>query len=244
RSRKTLSILLLTASLVSVNWLVFIYAVAEGQLYRASLGYFVTPLVNVILGMLFLGERLRGAQWPAIALAAAGMAWLVLGAGGFPWIELSLAVSFGFYGLVRKKASVGPIVGLTVETAVLAPVGVAFLVFLGLGVGPAAGRETGFETGGPLTVTLLVLSGLSTALPLLWFAAAAKRLPLVSIGFLQFSAPTGQFLLGVLLFDEVVPDRNWLGYALIWAGVSWFAGESYLAARRRRIAIAPGPAPE
>lgn len=220
RDRRTFSRLSLAAVLVTINWSVFIVAMARGELYRAGIGYFVTPVVQIALGTILLGERLRRAQWAAVGLASAGMAVLlgiavVLG-GELPWIEAGLALSFGFYGLVRKGVQAGPVVGLTVETGVLTPVALTWLL---LGPGllsvPAA-----FVEGGTATASLLVLTGVSTAVPLLCFAAAAARLPLSTIGFLQFTAPTGQVLLGVFAYGERPADPSlWFGYALIWLAV-------------------------
>lgn len=232
RDRRMLARLGLAAALVTVNWLVFIVAMARGELYRASIGYFVTPVVQIALGTLLLGETLRRPQWWAVALAVAGMAVLIgvaVAIGGeVPWIEAALACSFGFYGLVRKGAKVGPIVGLTVETGMLTPIALAWILLAPTitAVPPA------FVEGGSVTASLLVLTGVSTALPLLWFAAAAARLPLSTIGFLQFFAPTGQMLLSLLVYGEGPADRRmWIGYTLIWAGVVVLVGDGV----RRRL---------
>jgi len=220
RDRTALRRLMLAAVLVTVNWSVFIVAVARGEMYRAGIGYFVTPVVQIALGTLLLGERLRRAQWCAVGLAGIGMAVLlgiavVLG-GELPWIEAALAISFGFYGLVRKGVKVGPVVGLTVETGVLTPIAIAWLL---LGPGLLA-VPPAFVEGGAATASMLALTGISTAVPLLCFAAAAARLPLSTIGFLQFTAPTGQVLLGVLVYGERPADPSlWFGYALIWLAV-------------------------
>ncbi len=231
RRKRSVALLALTAALVSVNWLIFIYAVASDQLYRAGIGYFVTPFVQIALGMLVLGERLRGLQWAALSLAFAGIVWLIAAAGVFPWIELSLAASFGFYGLLRKRAHAGPIVGLTIETAAITPIALGWLVYAAL----AFDRPAAFVGAGPLPTALLIATGISTALPLLWFAAAAKRLPLTTIGFLQFGAPVGQFLLGVLAFGER-PQKPimWFGYALIWLGVTVLCANSLHHRRRSK----------
>lgn len=229
--RKSVMVLVLTALLISVNWLVFIYALAIGELYRASIGYFVTPMVHIALGLVFLGERLRFAQWIALGLAGLGMLWLMVVAGGLPWIELTLASTFGLYGLLRKRVDAGPMVGLTVETACLLPLAVGYLLWVVFGL------ERGSAMGSvdTLPTVLLFLLGVSTALPLLWFAAAAKRLPLATIGFLQFGAPTGQFLLGVLAFGETVKDpRMWWGYGLIWLGVVCVCVELIRQSKKRK----------
>lgn len=234
RSRSTALVLLVTATLISVNWLVFIYALSTGQLYRAGIGYFVTPMVQIALGTVFLHERLRVAQWVGVCCAGVGIAVLVAVSGTLPWIELSLALSFGFYGLLRKRARVGPIVGMSVETAWLAPLAIGWLLWSGA----HDSASSGFLTGGPTVVALLVLTGASTALPLIWFAGAAVRLPLVTIGFLQFVAPSGQFLLGVVAFGERPADpRAWLGYAAIWSGVVVVSLDAVRTARARRATL-------
>lgn len=232
---RTVGLLAVTALLVTVNWLVFIYATSTGQLYRAGIGYFVTPIVQIVLGTIFLHERLRRFQWAAVACATSGIAWLFVVGGALPWIELTLAVSFGFYGLLRKRTRAGPIVGLTVETAVLTPVAIGYLVWAARS--PAV--HLGVVEGSAATVTLLALTGVSTALPLMWFAAAAARLPLSTVGFLQFSAPTGQFLLGMVAFGERPVDaRMWLGYALIWLGVLALVAELLRTRHLARRALA------
>lgn len=233
RRKRSTALLAGTAALVSANWAVFIYAVASDQLYRAGIGYFVTPFVQIALGMIFFHERLKRLQWAALSLALAGVAWLIAVAGVFPWIELALACSFGFYGLLRKRAHAGPIVGLTIETAAIMPIALGYLVVAAI----TFERAPAFAAGGPLPTALLIATGVSTALPLLWFAAAAKKLPLSTIGFLQFGAPVGQFLLGVLAFGERPPvAAMWWGYALIWVGVAFLVAQStarMLSSRRR-----------
>lgn len=208
--------LAIAALLISGNWLVFVYASSTGQLYRAGIGYLVTPMVQIGLGVAFLGERLRRPQWWALGLAGLGIAELVFLAEGWPWIELSLAAMFGAYGLVRKRVPVSPLTGLTVETLLLLVPALA-----GLGwVHGAMGEGLAIVEAGSGTRALMVGLGLTTAVPLMWFAAAASRLPLSTIGFLQFSAPTCQFLLGVLVFGQRPPDpAMWWGYGAIAFGV-------------------------
>lgn len=231
RRRRSVMALVLTASLVSVNWTIFIYAVATEQLYRAGIGYFVTPIVQIALGVVFLGERLRRLQVASLVLASGGIGWLLVVSGQLPWIALTLASSFGLYGLVRKRADAGPIVGLTVETAVLTPLALGYLLWAWVSLE----RSPVFVTGGVSPTVLLVLTGVSTGLPLLWFAAAAKRLRLATIGFLQFGAPTGQFLLGVVVFGERPPVSSmWWGYGFIWLGVVCLIGEGVVRLRRDR----------
>jgi chloramphenicol-sensitive protein RarD len=234
RDRRALGRLSLAAVLVTINWSVFIVAMARGELYRAGIGYFVTPIVQIALGTMLLGERLRRTQWWAVGFAAAGMATLlgiaILLGGELPWIEAALALSFGFYGLVRKGVAAGPVVGLTIETGMLTPFALAWIL---LGPGLLA-VPPAFVAGGSATASLLALTGISTAVPLLCFAAAAARLPLSTIGFLQFTAPTGQVLLGVLAYGERPADpRLWSGYALIWLAVLVLAADM-LRARLRR----------
>ncbi|MCR9247463.1 MAG: EamA family transporter RarD [bacterium] len=220
RDRRTLLRLTTCALLVTVNWVVFILAMARGELYRAGIGYFVTPVVQILLGTLLLGERLRPGQWYAVGFAIAGMIALlaiaVVVGGEVPWIEAGLALSFGFYGLVRRGVKVGPVVGLAVETGLLTPFALTWLVL----ASTVYSLPLAFPAGGAAVSWLLVLTGISTAAPMLCFAAAAIRLPLSTIGFLQFLAPTGQVLLGLVAYGERPADpRLWWGYALIWAGV-------------------------
>lgn len=235
--RRMLGRLALCAGLITINWLIFIVAMARGELYRAGIGYFITPIVQIVLGTLFLNETLRRGQWWAIGLATSGMVVLIgvgIAIGGeVPWIEFGLASSFGLYGLLRKGASVGPIVGLTIETGMLLPIALAWLCF----APQLLAVPLGFLAGNTATVALLIATGVSTTLPLLCFAAAAARLPLSTLGFLQFVAPTGQFLLGVLAFGERPADGLlWIGYTLIWAGVLALLGEGVRAHFRRRLA--------
>lgn len=237
RRRRAVGVLALTAGLLSVNWLIFIYSIASDQLYRSSIGYFMTPMVQIALGMVFLGERLRVGQWVALGFALLGIGWLLFVAGGFPWLELTLAGTFGVYGLLRKRVDAGPMVGLTVETAWLLPFAVGYLVWVVLFLE----RGSAMGSVGALPTVLLFALGVTTALPLLWFAAAAKRLPLATIGFLQFGAPTGQFLLGVLAFGNEVRDPMlWWGYGLIWLGVVCVCLELAREGRRRRRAVRGG----
>jgi chloramphenicol-sensitive protein RarD len=222
RSRVHLLPLAVAAILISCNWLVFVYASSTGQLYRAGIGYLVTPIVQIGLGVVFLGERLRRPQWWALALASLGMAELVFFAEGWPWIELSLAALFGAYGLVRKRVAVSPLTGLTVETLFLLGPALLGLAWVHASMGPGLA----IVEAEPVTRVLMVGLGLTTAVPLMWFAAAAARLPLSTIGFLQFSAPICQFLLGVLAFGQRPSDpAMWWGYLGIGLGVAVLVGE-------------------
>ncbi|MEJ2522313.1 MAG: EamA family transporter RarD [Gammaproteobacteria bacterium] len=193
RRPRLLGVLAITAALVSVNWLVYIYAVVTDRVMATSLGYYINPLVNVLLGMLFLGERLRRGRVLAVVLAVIGTASLALHLGGLPWISLTLAFSFGFYGLIRKRLALPGMPALFVETALMAPLAVAVLVWF-------AGNGQSAFTDDPRQAALLVLAGPVTLLPLLWFAEAARRLPLNSVGFVQYLAPTLTFLLAVVVF--------------------------------------------
>jgi chloramphenicol-sensitive protein RarD len=195
---------------------VFIYAVATERVLHASLGYFINPLVSVLLGMVVLRERLRPLQWLAMALAFAGVVQLAARTSGIPWIALALAASFGLYGLLRKTAPVEALAGSALETAFMAPLGAAYLFTLHL-------RGTSaFLRGAPATDALLVSTGVITALPLVWFTAAARRLPLATVGFLQYLAPTGQLLIAVLAFHEPFTLRDLVAFCCIWLGLGIF----------------------
>ncbi|MEZ0244946.1 MAG: EamA family transporter RarD [Sphingomonas sp.] len=220
---RTLLYLLASTVMIAINWLVYIWAVQNDHLIEASLGYFINPLVNVALGMAVLGERLRRLQGVAIAIAAVGVA--IMGAsGGALWISLTLAVSFGLYGLIRKVAAIDALGGLTMETLLLAPLCLAWLVHEG-----AAG--TGVWGESPWLDLMLVLAGLVTALPLLMFAAAARRMAYSTIGLLQYIAPTLQFLMAVLLFGEPLHTAHIVTFALIWTGCALYGWDMVRASR-------------
>jgi len=230
RVRRTV---LVTAGLLAANWLTFIWAVNAGRVLEASLGYFVNPLVSVALGVVVLGERLRPAQWVAVGLAGAGVAWLSLGVGTVPWVSLVLAGTFGLYGLLRKTAPVGSLDGLSLEVATMAPV--ALVV-----VGARAAAGAGVVGPGVGTRTLLVLgSGLLTAAPLLLFAGAARRIDLSLVGVMQYVAPTLQFLCGVLVFGEAWEGARAVGYVVVWVALAVYAVEGLWWARRRRVPATP-----
>jgi chloramphenicol-sensitive protein RarD len=213
RSRIALLWLSASAVLIAGNWFTYIWAVTRDHMLDASLGYFINPLVSVSLGYVFLGERLRIWERVSIGLAAMAVAWLTLTAGSFPWVALVLAVSFGLYGLVRKNARVGSIEALTIETAVLLPIAVAYLVWL-------AQRGALFFGDSPRMDLLLIAAGPLTALPLLWFASAVSRLRLATIGLLQYISPTIQFLLAVLVYREPFGGPRMIAFALIWIAVA------------------------
>ncbi len=212
-----------SAVLLSVNWLIYIWAVNNGHVIEASLGYFINPLVNISLGYLLLKERLRPAQWAAIAVAALGVAWLTWQAGTVPWIALALAVSFGGYGLLRKTAALGALEGLSFETMVLFPVAAAYVVWL-----TVHGQNAFVNTDSTSTRLLLMAAGPITAIPLLLFASGARQIPLSVLGLLQYLSPTLQFLLGVWLFHEPFTADRLVGFALIWAALALFAAEGLL----------------
>ncbi|MCX4241764.1 EamA family transporter RarD [Paraliomyxa miuraensis] len=227
RDRATLRTIVPAGLLVGINWLTFIYAVATDRVLHASLGYFLNPLVSIVLGMVFLGERMRRAQWVAVALAGVGVAFMASLAEGLPWIGLVLGLTFGAYGLMRKIAPVDGLLGATIESVLLVPAAVLYLVILALDGTGAMGR---MGTG---TDLLLLTAGVITAAPLVWFANAARRLPLRTLGFMQYMAPTGQFALAVLVFGEPLTSVHLRGFGCIWAGVLLFTVESWWASRRR-----------
>jgi chloramphenicol-sensitive protein RarD len=228
--RRGLAALALAAALVSVNWGTYIWAVNSGHVVETALGYFINPLVSVMLGVIFLGERLRPGQWAAVAIAAVAVGVLTVDHGRPPWIALALAGSFGLYGFVKKKAAIAALPSLTVETALLSPPALAYLLLL-----EARGAGS-FGHGGTVAALLLVACGVVTAVPLLCFAAAANRVPLSTLGLLQYVAPVLQFLCGVLVFREPMPVSRWIGFALVWLGLAWFSLEAALRHRLTRCA--------
>jgi chloramphenicol-sensitive protein RarD len=220
-----------SAAIVTVNWGLYIWAINAGRVVDSSLGYFINPLVNVLIGVLILHERLRGAQWGAVGIAAAGVLWLTVAAGELPWIGLCLAASWGTYGLLRKTGELGSVEGLSVETTVLFPFALGFLGWL------AAGGQDHFVAGDLQSRLWLAAAGPITAVPLLLFAAAARRVTMTMLGVLQYIAPTLQFLLGVLLYGEPFEARKAVGYVLIWIALALFTGEGLW--RAWRPAAAP-----
>lgn len=218
---------LAAAVLLAINWFVYIWAVNDGHVVETSLGYFINPLVNVVLGVLLFRETLRPLQWLAVFIAAAGVLYLTLNYGSLPWIALTLAFSFGFYGVLKKRAQLPPLEGLTLETGILAPVAAIYLIWL------AANGTNALNTSSPSTVILLIGSGVVTAFPMLCFAAAAQRVPLSVLGFLQYLAPTMQFLLGVLLYHEAFPPSRLIGFSMIWLALVVFSMDGVLTRRRR-----------
>lgn len=233
RDRRILLTLGLAGVLIYANWQVYVVATLSGRVVEASLGYFLNPIVSVVLGVLVLRERLRPAGWVAVGLSLAATLVLTLASGGFPWIAFALAISFGLYGLIKKRLGdrVDALGGLTLETAWLTPVAVAQLSVV------AATGGLSLGAAGPGHAVLLALAGVVTAVPLLLFAAAARRLPLVLIGMLQYLTPVLQLLLGVLLFREPMTVARWTGVGLIWAGLAILTVDSVLSARSARRMI-------
>ena len=233
RQPRIVGMLAVTALLISCNWLAYVWAIVHDHVLAASLGYYLNPLVNVLLGVLLLKERLSRLQWGAVTLAGAGVAVLAVGAASALWISLTLACSFSLYGLLRKITPVDSIEGLTVETLLLAPLALAWLIWLD-GQGDAV---FGID---PATDMLIIASGVVTATPLLLFNAAAKRLSYSVLGFLQYVSPSIQLLLAVLLYDEPVTPAHMLCFALIWSALVLFAADGYrnsrVAARERAAA--------
>jgi chloramphenicol-sensitive protein RarD len=226
--------LLLSATLLAVNWFVFLYAVETERVLHASLGYYLNPIVSTVLGMLVLGERLRRLQWAAVCAALTGVGLLVWRAGEFPWIGLALALAFGFYGLLRKTVDVEPLPGSAIETSVLAIPCVALIGWLELHTGTGH-----FVRAGTATTLLLLATGLITAVPLLWFTAAARKLPLFALGFMQYLTPTTQFLIAVWVFHERFTPAHAVAFATIWTGVALFVLDIVIQRRRIRRVMTP-----
>ncbi|MBV2209702.1 MAG: EamA family transporter RarD [Thermomonas sp.] len=236
--RKTLSgqpklwwMLGLSGLLISCNWGLYIWAVNAGHVVETALGYFINPLLNVVIGVLFLRERLRVGQWLSVAIAFVGVLWLTVQYGKFPWIALALAVSFGVYGVLRKLAHVDSVSGLGIESAYLFPLALIWLLWIELNGG--GGFAHGF---GATDSFLLILSGILTALPLVGFAYAVRRISLTTVGLLQYIAPTLQFLIGVFVFHEAFDKTRLIGFICIWLALLVFIVEGLLNGRRMREA--------
>lgn len=225
----------IAALFIAVNWLVYVYAVISGRANEAALGYFLNPIVTVALGVLVLGERLRGLQWTAVAIGALAALYLTVAGGGLPWVSLTLALSFGSYGLTKKRlgATLPALHSLSAETIVLLPPALGIIWWL-----TATGEST-FTTGVPWHPLLLVAAGAVTALPLLLFAEAARHIPLVTIGLIQFITPVLQLLVAVTLLDEVISPARWVGFGIVWIALACLTVDSLSTARRhRRLALA------
>ena len=228
-------LLVAAAVLIAVNWGVYIWGVNSHHVVETSLGYFVNPLVSVALGVVILGERLRSTQWAAVGLAAIGVVVLTVDSGRVPWIALVLASSFGTYGLVKKIVGVPAVEGLVVETAVLTPLALGYVV-----VGGLVGTTT-FASHGVDHTLLLVSAGVITAIPLLAFAGAAARVPLSRLGLMQYITPTMQFLIGVLVRHEPLPIGRLVGFGLVWVALAVFTVDT-ATNRRRQLALPVAPA--
>jgi len=226
-SWRTLGIYSIAAVLLSINWLMYVWAVNADFIVETSLGYFINPLLSVLLGIVFLRERLRPMQWVPVGIATIGVAYLTFVYGRLPWIALTLALSFGFYGLVKKLSPLGSLYGLTLETGILFPVAVIYLVVLEYNGSGA------FFHYGALIDSLLIGAGLVTTIPLLMFASAAKQIPLSIVGLLQYIAPSIQFLIGVFLYKEPFDRAHFIGFAIVWIALIIFAVEGYVANRVR-----------
>ncbi|ROQ96472.1 chloramphenicol-sensitive protein RarD [Streptomyces sp. 2132.2] len=242
RRPRKLGLTALAASVISVNWGLYIWAVNNGAVVEASLGYFINPLVTIAIGVLVLGERLRRAQWAAVAIGVAAVLVLAVGYGRPPWISLVLAFSFATYGLIKKKLNMGGVESLAAETALLFLPALGYLLWLG-----AQGRST-FASEGLGHASLLAATGLVTAIPLVFFGAAAIRVPLSTLGLLQYLAPVFQFGLGVVYFHEAMPPERWAGFSLVWVALALLTWDALRTARRTRARLeaartAAGPVP-
>ena len=228
---RILGVFLISALLLGVNWSVYIYGVNAGFIVETSLGYFINPLVSVLLGVIILREKLRSLQWVSVALAVIGVGYLTMNYGRLPWIALVLAVTFGLYGLAKKVAPLGSFYGLTLETGMLCLPSLGFLILL------AARGEGTLGNADPLTSLLLVMTGPVTTVPLLLFGAAARRIDLSMLGLLQYIAPTLQFLIGVLVYHEPFNAATLVGFCIIWTALAILWGEGMIERQRRLRAL-------
>ncbi|MFJ7158431.1 EamA family transporter RarD [Streptomyces sp. NPDC101118] len=228
RRPRRLALTAVAATVITVNWGVYIWAVNNDHVVEASLGYFANPLVVIAMGVLLLGERLRPLQWVAVGIGFAAVLVLAIGYGRPPWIALTLAFSFGTYGLIKKKVNLGGLESLAAETAIQFLPALGYLLWLG-----SAGQST-FGTEGAGHAALLAATGVVTAVPLVCFGAAAIRVPLSTLGMLQYLAPVFQFALGVLYFHEAMPPERWAGFALVWAALVLLTWDALRTARRTR----------
>ncbi|MER7707960.1 EamA family transporter RarD [Kitasatospora sp. NPDC097605] len=236
RQPRRLAMLGAAATVISVNWGVYIWAVNAGHVVETSLGYFINPLVTIAFGVLVLKERLRAAQWVAVGIGALAVAVLTVGYGRLPWIALTLALSFATYGLLKKTVGLSGLESLAAESAFMFPFALGYLVYLqvsGRGTfGHAVSGEYGWGHSG-----LLMLSGVITAVPLLFFGAAAVRVPLSMLGLLQYLAPVFQFLIGIAVFHESMPPARWAGFALVWAALAVLTWDALRRVRADRAAV-------
>jgi chloramphenicol-sensitive protein RarD len=229
-TRRVLGVYLISGLLLSVNWLVYVWGVNNGFVVETSLGYFINPLLSVLLGLIFLRERLRPAQWFPVGLAALGVIYLAWAYGSFPWISLSLAFSFGLYGLVKKLSPLGSLHGLTLETGLVVIPALIYLLYA-----ECAGQGS-FGHAGIRSDLLLIGGGAVTTIPLLMFASAARRIPLTMIGIMQYIAPTLQFLLGVFVYNEAFTITKLIGFSMVWIALIVFWVEGVLARRAQKAA--------
>ncbi|MFE6493866.1 EamA family transporter RarD [Streptomyces sp. NPDC057748] len=229
RQPKKLGLISVAAATITVNWGLYIWSVNNGHVVEASLGYFINPLVTIAMGVLLLGERLRPVQWVAVGTGVAAVLVLAIGYGRPPWISLVLAFSFATYGLMKKKVNMGGLESLTAETAVVFVPALGYLLWLG-----ARGEST-FTSGGIGHAALLASAGLVTAVPLVLFGAAAIRVPLSTLGLLQYLAPVFQFALGIVYFHEAMPPERWAGFALVWLALTLLTWDAFRTARRTRV---------
>ena len=231
-NRRTVVIYLLAGILLAVNWLTYIWSVNAGFILESSLGYFINPLVSVLLGVVFLREKLRPWQWAAVGLAALGVIYLTIAHGSLPWISLVLAFTFGMYGFIKKLAPLGSLNGLTLETALILVPALAYLLLAEANGTGAFGHLSAFQN------VLLVLTGVVTAIPLLLFSEGARRIPLATLGLLQYVSPTLQFLFGVLVYHEAFTHERVIGFSIIWVALALYSAEGLLV-RQRTLNAAP-----
>jgi len=229
---KVFGIYTIAAILLTINWLVYVWGVNAGFIVETSLGYFINPLLSVLLGVIFLRERLRPVQWVPVGIAAIGVIYLTAVYGRLPWIALSLAFSFGFYGFVKKLAPLGSLYGLTLETGIAFPLALIYLLIVEMNGSAAFAHES------PSTTLLLIGAGAVTTIPLLMFASAAKQIPLSVVGLLQYIAPTIQFLIGVFLYKEPFDHAHLIGFGIVWVALVIFWVENFLA---HRVPVEPIP---
>ncbi|XKH50849.1 EamA family transporter RarD [Chryseomicrobium palamuruense] len=224
--KKAFYSLMIASYLVTANWFTFIFAVNSGELVQTSLGYYINPLISVLLGIVFLGEKLSDAQKAAVGIAAAGVMILTYTYGELPWISLVLAGSFAFYGLIKKQAKVGAITGLAIETFFVLPFAFIYLAYL------FTQDSLQFVESEPITMLLLMFSGVATALPLLLYASGTKRIPLYLSGFIQYIAPTIMLVLGVVLYNEPFSNMEWTGFSFIWVALVLFSVSKFIQVKR------------
>ncbi len=222
---KTIGIYAVAGVLLSINWLVYVWGVNAGFIVETSLGYFINPLLSVLMGVIFLRERLRPSQWLPVIIAAIGVIYLTVVYGRLPWIALTLAFSFGFYGLVKKLAPLGSLYGLTLETGIVFPIALIYLIVV------QVNGTAGFLHDGTTVDLFLMGAGIVTTIPLLMFASAAKEIPLSMVGILQYIAPTLQFLIGVFLYKEPFNQSHLIGFGIVWVALVIFWVENYIAHR-------------